>query len=219
MKKKLINTMLLLTLLTSFLSCSKSNEVLLLPNENSGMPTIVEKGTAELSKGVDPSLVIASLAQEYGLLYDFSNTNKIPIAHPSGASSINIYLVHSLMIPHLYLTFILNNSANIIGLYNIEFSGSNNADTAYDFYVYDPDALSNQFFYGWIGFNTTAPISNHLVVMNTVTVPSDYPYPIFANVTNGMFPLESFTGYNTTPINDTVLSFYAASTFYENFCE
>lgn len=218
MKKKLINTMFVVVMFITTVSCSKNNEAVFTTNGTGQDSEFVSQDTYNPTRAIDPSQVIASLAQEYGWVYDFDN---IKIAHPSSASLISIYTVQSMWNSTIYLTIVLDSNANIIGLYDIQFPGLTNADNGYDYTVSYPYG-NGQLFAGWIGINVAAPMPNHLYVYSSsLNVPSDYPYSIFANVTSGYVPLENYSYIEptTNQIFGWKLAFHAASTFYVNFYE
>lgn len=219
MKKKLINSLFVVIMFVATVSCSKNNEAVFTTKGTGQDFEFVSQDTNSPTRAVDPSQVIASLAQEYGWVYDFDS---IIEAHPSGISSVRIYSVPSMWNSSIYLSIVLDASANIIGLYDIQFPSLSNADSGYDYSVSYP-CDNGQLFAGWIGINVPGPMPNHLYVYSSsINIPSDYPYPIFANVTSGYVSLENYalaTGFDNLQINGWKLALRAASTFYANFYE
>lgn len=219
MKTKLLKTFLVVMVLATIVSCKK-DEATMLPSSEPSLTNneFVSPAIDQQLRGGIGNLqgVLADLEEEFGLVFDFDD---IKTASPSNASQIHIYVMPCKVITDYFLTVILDNNANIIGLYEFWFSESNNADSYYNFGVGDP-YTTYTLFSGWIGLNISGTMPNCLVVYPGISIPSDYPYPVFGNVTTGYTTLETYSfssGVDTPEMNAWKLALRAASTFYLHF--
>lgn len=224
MKKKLFSVMLLISLFAAAVSCRKNDETMMSVNADEKLSEVVVQDASQLTRAVDPSQTIANLAQEYGWIYDFDS---VYFATPASHSSVVFYSVQSMWTSWSYLTFVLNGSANVIGLYVIDFSDLRIDGFGSDYTVW-PVLDNHWLFYGTLNLNVPGAIPDYLTVSNNISIPSDYPYPLFANVTSGSFVLPATTIYphiygdpnNVVSVPEgTRYSLYSAAIFYANFYE
>lgn len=177
---------------------------------------IVSHDRNEDLRGIDPSGVLNALAEEYGILYDFSN--KISARPVTNGRTVSMWIVPSLWDSNAWLTILVNPSAQIIGLYEILYdskSVTKDSDNRFSagFYINDVDT------YSWI-IECSASVNvygltDRLHIYNNISIPSNYPYPLFDNISSGYFDLSTYSPTTSDPYADLALR--VAATFYNNF--
>ncbi len=172
---------------------------------------------------VDPSLVIGSIAEEYGYYFDFDN--KI-YGNPVN-SSVNIWTVPSFYNEYLFMTIVLDGGGRVVGLYKISF-GAGPYDKSnkvpdyriYPYSVYDMEGDAT-LFSGKIWISASNG-TNYFEVnnLNDGYLSNYYHYVYFDNIHIGRVVLEPFSSdlLISSIESPLFLTFSAASTFYINYC-
>ncbi len=230
-KKLLILTMAFAALATVMLTSCKKEEK---PSFEGSRNDITEMKETP-NRGIDPVLVIQELARNYGMIFDFDN-----LWGPYSVSlnsMVDIYVVPSSwsIYNNFYLTFFLNRSANLLGIYVADLSyafGLKESSfappfTSYYYEVVDPEFFnvgvdSNQKDYNVV-FTGEVQISasngqRSLVVDNNIGTIPNIDYNLFYNLSHGIYTLERPHMYPmSSSFGRIEMAFCMANTFYVNF--
>lgn len=220
--KQLLRSAFVAALFLVLTSCKKDDANFSTSNNFEPINEILSVGSDGL-KGIDPSQVINGLESTYGENYDFSKKvrgNAVTVDN----STVYLCVIPSFWDDNFWMCVLVNNSAQIIGLYELEYlyyddaKGENDEMVYPSYYINDIDNTIYTLFRGSIGVNIYG-FSDFLIVnSNNIAIPNNYPYPLFNNVTAGNYSLGTCT-YN---VNDSVpekalIAMRAATTFYNNF--
>ena len=201
-------------------SCQKQESILDFSGKNMSKDNVCvtskDKGP---TRGTDPSSVINSIANAYNLVYDFNNMYVCSSTNNSNAT-VGIWVVPSKWIDYEYLVIVLNSYANVIGFYDMQLTDYQylNSKTSTYSYVVSVACENDWILMGSIVFDIPGGYPDRLYV-NSCSVPQDYSYPMFDNVTNGYVTLEDYTvPFDNPNMQPEKIVAKAASTFYIHFC-
>lgn len=217
-KVSLLIAMIAFAVSFSFQSCKKANE-----ETTTERNSLIQEGAG--GRQMDPTRVLASLANQYGELFNF-NSIEGPY-NPSNTTSIRIYVVPaSNVFDYFYLTIVLDGTANILGIYVTDLSyafpsdivnGNNDHDYNYYFYnIWDAE-INDRFFYGTVNIGKNSQIVSTLSVNGIDTPVNPANYHFFYNLSVGVNNLENVNMLNNTQISAMRMALQMAATFYLNF--
>lgn len=213
-KVSLLIAMIAFAVSFSFQSCKKANE-----ETTTERNSLIQKGDGE--RQIDPSQVIASIASQYGQVFDF---NAMTGPHsPSNATDVSIYVVPSqFSLDYFYLTFVLDGAANILGIYVTDLSYAFSHDnitydnySSYFYNIWDTD-MNIRMFYGYVNIGKNNQIASNLSITGTFEPVNSANYHFFYNLSVGLYDLESINSMLTAHISAPQMALQMAATFYMN---
>jgi hypothetical protein len=222
MKKILFKMAFCVMIVTVVASCKKDDSLLNVSSFNEYKSESVYQNSESQYRQIPINHVLEELQEEYDCCFDFDNL--IHVTPPSGVLAAHIFVAPSTWTDDFYLTIIINGSAQVIGLYQIEFtSGFKNANRdieseAYGFKVYDQD-YDVLLFSGDVYTNVPYYPDRVYIPGNHINL-YYYTYPLFDNLSTGYTNLENYviSGVVETPgMTSSKMALKLASTFYVHF--
>lgn len=213
-KRLLLRLALAVVFFVALDSCKKESNAILDANVLLEEEKIISSDM-EVDRQVPYNQVLAALENEYGNAYDFDS--KAYATPPTGVITANMWVVPSFWYDDIYLTIILNGSAQIIGLYQVQFATgfSSEIDATANSYQYTVNTPTGEYnlFYGYV-YTNIPNYSDRITVSNWNGV--EYNYPLFNNLSSGYIVLENYQNYSN-PINSSKLALKMATSFYMHY--
>lgn len=218
MKKELLKLAFVVMVVTALASCKKEN-LSSDPVSNSSVndTEFVAPNTSGQLRQMPYDQIIDALEVEWGWGFDFdsikSSTTPLGVTPPA-----NLIVVPSLVFDHDYLTIIINGYAQLLGVYEVDFTSGFNSNSlnvdrnSYAFDIYYTDILFSGYVY------TNVPNYPDRIYANG-TLHSYYPYPLLNYYSTGYINLEN-TGFETPGITITYedrMALRLAGSFYTHY--
>lgn len=232
MKKRQLLKMAFAVMFLAVLASCKKDDVNLLSATDNEVAKIesVSSNENEGLRGVDPSGKLNAVMLEYGDSYVFSDMATAPV-YTTDNSTIYVYVAPFFLDYNNWISIVISNSGQLIGLYEFDFddyksdnynySESNNeidVRSNYHYYVKDIDDVTITLFDGGVLANIYGLPEYLYVYPSYLPLPSNYPYPLFDNVVNGTYNLGTIG--TLSPCNapeKARIAIRAALTFYNYF--
>ncbi|MBR0540366.1 MAG: hypothetical protein IJK36_09130 [Bacteroidales bacterium] len=222
--KKIIRTVVFVVVLTSLASCKKE-DANAFSAKNNDLEIQNTQSKQEDTRGIDPSGALIALEGLYGDMYDFSNKIKAS-AVTNDFSTVYMWVIPQTYYDYQWLTILIDNASNVIGLYETEFQTSNNnldsfksmnnsESQSFTFFVNDLDTGS-WMFYCTASINVYA-LPDRVQIYNNFSIPTNYSYPWFNNITYGHYNLSNYLSSSVSIPQRADIALRAAATFYNNF--
>ena len=227
MKKFKLILMIAVAFMFAIASCQKNDDLFVNGNENETESISRNKdfrGDDDQINVNDPDPVLmAHLDSLYGDIF-YINNDSIKMAnlyYYHGTLTVKLWAFPFKLMKGFYLTVVHISNTQILGLYVIEYYNLQNDGTdsfTYEFEVYDPDTFAPNLFTGHATTNIFPYTPDYLSIYNnSINIPTDYPDPLFDNITSGNVGLQSVVNLGSF---DTLgkITLRIAGTFYVNYC-
>ncbi len=215
-----IKTIIAVVLITVLNSCKKEDVApVATSNTNVSVEAISPSMEGQLRQ-VPYQSIIDDLEEEYGLCFDFNSITTVTT--PTGEAAVaNIIVLPSTWFSNYFLTIIIDGSAHLLGVYEVQFTHGFSASicetdfNSYGFDIYYVEERSS-IFTGVVCTN----VPNTADYVQTTGNPStsNYPYPLFDYYSTGFTNLENYVYlYDTPGITPLKIACKLGSTFYIHF--
>ncbi|MBQ7238540.1 MAG: hypothetical protein IJS20_07095 [Bacteroidales bacterium] len=217
--KLLIKIILTVVIIATLNSCKKEDSApVAASNPNENVEVISQNREGQLRQ-IPYQSIIDDLEEEYDCCFDFNSITTVTT--PTGVAAANILVLPSTWFDDWFLTIIINGSAQLIGVYEVQFTSGFSANirdietNSYGFAIYY-GPTNNDIFTGFVYMNVPN-ISDYISTFGNPFY-HNYPYPLFDYYTTSATNLEDYVvAFDTTGMTPLKIACKLGSTFYIHF--